>query len=302
MQFVSLAATEGELSLAHRLVCSQFEALVDICEAAQDDGPPPDEPTLERLFVFYDSVFLDHVAAAFQNAAQSQTRVCEVWAGSCHASVKTLADRVKRILRPDNEELRIEMREATPEETKDDTPAHRQRTYFEASIPAEAITDILARWPDLLLELKSLGMSNRAAGEFSLQQEFAQANRDARDAQLHANRAFPWGYPETEPKNSVDSLVVSSDARSVLWTEQGELFEFTALQSECFKILHRDWLKGAPVLAQHTIIDAAGVSGERLFDLFNKGKHPAWGTLIIQGGTKGAFRLAPDAPPRRNPN
>ena len=54
MQFDSLAATEGELSLAHRLVCSQFEALADICEAAQDDGPPPDEPTLERLFVNYD--------------------------------------------------------------------------------------------------------------------------------------------------------------------------------------------------------------------------------------------------------
>jgi len=52
---------------------------------------------------------------------------------------------------------------------------------FEASIPPEAITDILARWPDLLLELKSLGMSNRAAVEFSLRQEFAQANRDARD-------------------------------------------------------------------------------------------------------------------------
>jgi hypothetical protein len=52
-------------------------------------------------------------------------------------------------------------------------------------------------------------------------------------------------------------------------------------------------------LAQETLLQAAGstmVNSERvrLRDLFKnrKGLHPAWGTMIVRGGSKGTFQLA----------
>ena len=89
-------------------------------------------------------------------------------------------------------------------------------------------------------------------------------------------------------------IVVSDDCRSANWN--GVLFEFTTGQAACFDCLYANWLRGTPSVDQGTILDAGGASGKRLADVFNKGTHPAWGKLIVSGGTKGAFRLAPEPP------
>jgi hypothetical protein len=44
------------------------------------------------------------------------------------------------------------------------------------------------------------------------------------------------------------------------------------------------------VISEATILEAAGSASDRLRDVFNKGGHPAWGTMINLAG-KGAFRL-----------
>jgi hypothetical protein len=81
----------------------------------------------------------------------------------------------------------------------------------------------------------------------------------------------------------------SPDFRSVQWF--GVKHKFSTMQAACLKILWENWEQGTPEIAELTILDLAGSSSERLRDVFTKGKHLAWGTMIIGSG-KGAFRLA----------
>jgi hypothetical protein len=94
----------------------------------------------------------------------------------------------------------------------------------------------------------------------------------------------------------------SEDFRSVHW--YGMDFTFTALQAASVRILWEAWDRGVPDLAQGTILARARgdddmVQDERLSVLFSqrrKGirqKHPAWGTMIVPGSTRGSFRLKP---------
>jgi hypothetical protein len=80
----------------------------------------------------------------------------------------------------------------------------------------------------------------------------------------------------------------SADFRSVLWF--GTPYPFTAAQAACVKSLWGAWANGTPDLGQDTILAEAELDAKRLVDLF-KG-HAAWGAMIVQGSTKGAFRLA----------
>jgi hypothetical protein len=80
----------------------------------------------------------------------------------------------------------------------------------------------------------------------------------------------------------------SPDFRSVYWF--GAEYTFTTAQAACVKVLWENWQRKTPVLAELTILDSAGLSGDRLRDVFNKGKHPAWETMIV-AASKGAFRL-----------
>ncbi|MEO8494180.1 MAG: hypothetical protein ABI614_03855 [Planctomycetota bacterium] len=79
------------------------------------------------------------------------------------------------------------------------------------------------------------------------------------------------------------------DFRSVSWF--GESYTFTPTQAACVKVMWRYWEQRTPALSELTILDEAGSSGDRLRDVFDKGKHPAWGTMITPAG-KGAFQLA----------
>jgi hypothetical protein len=80
----------------------------------------------------------------------------------------------------------------------------------------------------------------------------------------------------------------SDDFRSVRWF--GQVYEFTTTQASCVKVLWEHWERGTPTVGQETILEAAGAGGDRLRDIFDKGKHPAWGTMIVEA-RKGAFRL-----------
>lgn len=81
----------------------------------------------------------------------------------------------------------------------------------------------------------------------------------------------------------------SSDFRSLNWGDR--IFTFTTTQSACVNVMYRDYENKTPTLSETSILDAAGSASSRLRDVFGKGKHPAWGTLIVQSG-KGIFRLA----------
>lgn len=79
----------------------------------------------------------------------------------------------------------------------------------------------------------------------------------------------------------------SRDFRSAWWF--GEEFCFTPDQAACLKTLWEAWENGTPDVGQETVLARSGSKAKRLVDLF-KG-HQAWGTMIVAGRTKGAFRL-----------
>ena len=80
----------------------------------------------------------------------------------------------------------------------------------------------------------------------------------------------------------------SVDFACVRW--HGESYSFTATQAAIVRVLWSAWEEGCPEIRQETLLDQVGSESRNLSDLF-KG-HPAWGKLIVGGGSKGAFRLA----------
>lgn len=99
---------------------------------------------------------------------------------------------------------------------------------------------------------------------------------------------------ETDNEKELPPLVShSEDYRSVLWF--GEQHTFTPNQAACVKILWEHWEQGTPDVGNATILDTADVSGNRLDLVFRgrKGYHTAWGTMIVEGKTKGTHRLYP---------
>ena len=85
----------------------------------------------------------------------------------------------------------------------------------------------------------------------------------------------------------------STDFRSANWF--GTPHKFTPMQAASVKILWENWGRETPDVGEQTILEAAESSQRRLIQVFDKGKHLAWGTMIRPGSTKGTFRLvAPD--------
>jgi hypothetical protein len=75
----------------------------------------------------------------------------------------------------------------------------------------------------------------------------------------------------------------------------GTPYEFTAQQAACIKVLWEARDNGTPTLGDATILEAADSDAERLGLVFRD--HPAWGTMIVEGSTRGTHRLAD--PPQR---
>lgn len=82
----------------------------------------------------------------------------------------------------------------------------------------------------------------------------------------------------------------SIDFTSVIW--YGTKYSFTKTQAECLKHLWKAWEMGGLSLSEKTIGDRIASVSEnyRLVHTFDRGKHPAWGKMIISVG-KGIFAL-----------
>jgi hypothetical protein len=82
----------------------------------------------------------------------------------------------------------------------------------------------------------------------------------------------------------------SPDFRCVDWF--GTEYTFTPTQAACVRVLWEAWEQRAPELGQDRIAADAESDAQRLRDVFTKGKHPAWGTMIVPGTTRSAFKLS----------
>jgi hypothetical protein len=81
----------------------------------------------------------------------------------------------------------------------------------------------------------------------------------------------------------------SDDFCSVHW--YGTDYVFTTTQRGCVRLLWKALDNGTPILSQQYILEHPDVEAEssRLSDLFKN--HPAWGTMIVPGGSAGTFQL-----------
>jgi hypothetical protein len=84
----------------------------------------------------------------------------------------------------------------------------------------------------------------------------------------------------------------SPDFRSVHW--YGTVYAFTATQAAIVTLLWKAWENGTPDVGADTLLETVDAETSRLVDIFRD--HPAWGTMIVDGQTKGSKRLA--GPPK----
>ncbi|MCH7591785.1 MAG: hypothetical protein IH989_03245 [Planctomycetes bacterium] len=77
------------------------------------------------------------------------------------------------------------------------------------------------------------------------------------------------------------------DFRSVHWYDID--YHFTGMQAAVVKVLWESLENGTPDVGDAKLLSLAGGSGDRLRDVFKD--HPAWGTMIVDGKTKGSKRL-----------
>lgn len=86
----------------------------------------------------------------------------------------------------------------------------------------------------------------------------------------------------------------SSDFSSVMW--QGRTYMFTPKQRLVVAALWRAWEQGYDWVGTAALLDAAESEQQQVRRLFDNGRHPAWGTMIVPGhvagGPLGSFRLA----------
>jgi hypothetical protein len=76
--------------------------------------------------------------------------------------------------------------------------------------------------------------------------------------------------------------------RSVRW--YGVEYSFTGTQAEMVALLWHAWQRNVPDVAERLLLEKGGVAAtSRLIDTFRG--HPAWGTMIVSGGSRGAYRL-----------
>lgn len=95
-----------------------------------------------------------------------------------------------------------------------------------------------------------------------------------------------WMFIDAGP--STATARHADDFRSVLWF--GETHIFSPTQAAVIEVMWRHWTQGTPAMAEHTILESGGSHAGRLRDVFDKGKHSAWGRMIQPAG-KGAFKL-----------
>lgn len=95
-----------------------------------------------------------------------------------------------------------------------------------------------------------------------------------------------WRASPPQPRQAGNAHTV--DFRSVNW--DGQFHTFTETQAACVRILWEAWEQGVPEMGQHAVLEAADSDQKRLDAVF--AQHPAWGTMIVPGSTRGTFRLS----------
>jgi hypothetical protein len=85
----------------------------------------------------------------------------------------------------------------------------------------------------------------------------------------------------------------SPDFRSVRW--YGNDYSFSGNQAVIVESLWDAWTKGTPDISDAKLLAKAGADTKRIADVFRRkgAAHPAWGTMIVTGDTKGTRRLVP---------
>src|SRR5690606_35712765 len=76
--------------------------------------------------------------------------------------------------------------------------------------------------------------------------------------------------PDSQKIRFTEGIDFSDDFRSATWF--GEEYTFTTMQAACVKVMWENLERRTPAEHQLTILDKAGSSGERLRDVFAKGK------------------------------
>lgn len=112
------------------------------------------------------------------------------------------------------------------------------------------------------------------------------AQMDAGD--VHTQITENGGEANRSPENAVAH---STDFRSVRWF--GTVYSFTSNQASVVRLLFDHWQAGTPDVGDETLLNSVDPEAPpaRLNALFRA--HPAWGTMIVSGGTKGVHRLSP---------
>ncbi len=103
-----------------------------------------------------------------------------------------------------------------------------------------------------------------------------------------AETVTPAGAPSGGSREQGEGCTHSPDYRSVKW--EGEDYHFTANQAACVQQLWEAWKNGTPDVGDATLLETVGAECSRLRDIFKR--HPSWGTMIVEGETKGTHRLA----------
>jgi hypothetical protein len=98
------------------------------------------------------------------------------------------------------------------------------------------------------------------------------------------------GDDEAEAAEPPSDVRHSPDFRSVLW--YGTTYSFTANQSPVVRLLYENWKSATPDVGDETLLLAVDPEAPpaRLSNLFRD--HPAWGTMIVAGGSKATHRLS----------
>jgi hypothetical protein len=130
----------------------------------------------------------------------------------------------------------------------------------------------------------------------TIESEVARAlheNAAARADRGDATAPAPGSVAGTSPAARGRRLPVAFSSDYSCMRCYDTVYSFTGAQAACMRVLHQAWLNGTPDVRNETLLDAAGRNDKKLPDLFkqHRRRHPAWGVVVVQGGTKGTTRL-----------
>ena len=97
---------------------------------------------------------------------------------------------------------------------------------------------------------------------------------------LAADPGKPDSNREERFRHSPDYATVTLD---------GQAYHLSPLRAAAVRVLHEAYLQGVPELHGQYILVAIESNSTGLSDVFKRS--PAWGTLVVSGATRGAYRL-----------